>query len=199
MADLGADTVALLDGLQIERAHYVGLSLGAMSGFGLAIEHADRLLSACLCAGRADAPGVVASVWDERIAQAEQHGTQSLGPTTIERWYGQPFVADNPVIAARFLEIIGGTSVDGFTGAGRAIQKLDFIGRVQTISVPVTLLVGANDGPLPDANRQLAALIPRAVIEIVPGAGHLPNIDQPERFNSALYQHLERNQNRLIG
>ena len=42
--DLVADTIAVLDALQIERVHYVGLSLGGMSGFGLGIHHADRLL-----------------------------------------------------------------------------------------------------------------------------------------------------------
>ena len=192
MEDLYGDTVGLLDGLHVERAHYVGLSLGAMSGFGLAIAHADRLISACLCAGRADAPGVVASVWDERIEQAKQQGTASLAQATIERWFGVPFATTHGDTAALFRDIIGGTSLNGFAGCARAIQKLDFISRIGSIKVPVTLVVGSNDGVLPDANRALAAEIPGAVFELVPNAGHLPNIDQSEAFNQILLTHLER-------
>jgi 3-oxoadipate enol-lactonase len=191
MEDLYGDTVALLDGLKIEQAHYLGLSLGAMSGFGLAIRHKERLLSACLCAGRSDAPGLVASVWDERIEQAARDGTGSLAQATIERWFGVAFVEAHAEIAAFFKDIIGGTSFKGFAGCARAIQKLDFIGEVHSISVPVTLVVGSNDGVLPDANRALAAKIPGAQFELIANAGHLPNIDQPEAFNRALLTHLQ--------
>ncbi len=192
MEDLYGDTVALLDGLEIERAHYVGLSLGAMSGFGLAIAHGPRLSSACLCAGRADAPGVVASVWDDRIEQAQKEGTSALAQATIERWFGAPFVNAHADIARLFRDIIGGTSLDGFKGCARAIQKLDFIDRVDRIKVPVTLLVGSNDGVLPDANRSLAAKIPGAALELIENAGHLPNIDQTNAFNQTLLNHLRR-------
>ena len=191
MEDLVADSVAILDGLKMDRAHYVGLSLGAMSGFGLAITHPERLLSACLCAGRADAPGVVASVWDERIEQSTKEGTSSLAQATIERWFGVPFVVSHAEIAAQFRSMIGATSLNGFAGCARAIQKLDFIGRVSTIRVPVTLVVGSNDGVLPDANRALAGDIPGAVFELVANAGHLPNIDQSAAFNSILLSHLQ--------
>ena len=62
MGDLVADTVAALDALKIERAHYIGLSLGGMSGLGLGIAHANRLLSLCICDVRADAPPASPSV-----------------------------------------------------------------------------------------------------------------------------------------
>ncbi len=192
MQDLYGDTIALLDGLGIERAHYVGLSLGAMSGFGLAIAHGPRLASACLCAGRSDAPGVVASVWDERIELAEKEGTGALAQATIERWFGAPFVTAHGDIASLFRDIIGGTSIDGFKGCARAIQKLDFIDRVDRIKVPVTLLVGSNDGVLPDANRALAEKIEGAAFELIDNAGHLPIIDQADVFNQTLLNHLRR-------
>lgn len=192
MSDLVADTVAVLDALQIERAHYVGLSLGGMSGFGLGIDHPDRLLSLCLCDTRADAPAAFAAPWDDRIAIARQHGCAALAESTTERWFGKPFLEAHPALAHRFRETAAATPIEGFVGCARAIQQLGYLPDVGRITTPTTLIVGANDGPLPQAMRDIQALITGAVLEVIPGAGHLPNIDQPDAFNAALLRHLDR-------
>lgn len=196
MDSLAADTVAVLDALGIQQAHYVGLSLGGMSGFGLGIRHGARLLSLMLCDARADAPPAVAAPWDERIALAEQHGTCApLAAPTVERWFGQAFVAANPAIAERFQGIAAATTVKGFVGCARAIQGLDYLAGAAGITVPLTMLVGSNDGVLPEAMRALHQHIPDSTLDVVPGAGHLPNVDQPAAFNTALLRHFERFRN----
>ncbi|OVZ63931.1 hypothetical protein CDO46_09835 [Pigmentiphaga sp. NML030171] len=192
MDELADDTIAVLDALGIERVHYVGLSLGGMSGFGLGIRHAGRLSSLCLCDARADTPPDLQLVWAERIAVARERGTAALADSTIERWFGRSFVGAHPEIAGRFRRQAAATSVAGFVGCAQAIQGLDYLGDVGGIAVPTTLLVGANDGPLPDAMRHLQTLIHGAGIEVIPDAGHLPNIDQPAAFQDALLRHLDR-------
>lgn len=192
MNDLVADTVLVLDALKIERAHYLGLSLGGMSGMGLGIHHADRLLSLCLCDARADMPATFSAPWDERITLAQQQGCGALAASTTERWFGTPFLEAHPEIASRFRETATRTTTEGFVGCARAIQKLDYLPDVGRITTPTTLIVGANDGPLPQAMRDIQALICGAMLEVVPQAGHLPNIDQPAAFNAALLQHFNR-------
>jgi 3-oxoadipate enol-lactonase len=193
MGDLVADTVDVLDALKVAKAHYVGLSLGGMSGFGLGIAHADRLASLCLCAARADAPPAVAAPWDERIAIAEaQSSCAPLAQPTIERWFGKAYVESHPAIAERFVRAAAATSVEGFKGCARAIQSLAYLDDVGRISTPTTLIVGANDGVLPQAMSVLHARIPGSVLELVADAGHLPNIDQPEAFDAALLRHFDR-------
>jgi len=193
MDGLAADTVAVLDALGIARAHYVGLSLGGMSGFGLGIRHASRFLSLVLCDARADAPPAVAAPWDERIALAERQASCApLAAPTIERWFGPAFVAANPTIARQLQDLAAATSVQGFVGCARAIQGLDYLADVARIAVPTTLIVGANDGVLPQAMQDLQARMAGAVFETIPNAGHLPNIDQPAAFNAALLRHFER-------
>ena len=193
MNGLAADTIAVLDALGIARAHYVGLSLGGMSGFGLGIQHGERLLSLVLCAARADAPSAVAAPWDERIALAEEHGTCApLAGPTIERWFGKEFVAANPETSGRLQAIAAATSVKGFVGCARAIQGLDYLADVARIATPTTLIVGSNDGVLPDAMRSLQQHIPGAALETIAQAGHLPNVDQPTAFNAALLRHFEQ-------
>ncbi|MDQ8031435.1 MAG: alpha/beta hydrolase [Bordetella sp.] len=191
--DLAADTVAVLDALHIAQAHYVGLSLGGMSGFGLGLHHADRLLSLVLCDCRADAPSAFAAPWDDRVAAAQLHGSCApLAQSTIERWFGLPFLERHPAVADRFRATAAATSVEGFVACARAIQQLDYAAGVPRIAVPTTLVVGANDGPLPAALREIGARLPGAVLEVIADAGHLPNVDQPEDFNAALLRHFDR-------
>ena len=190
MDELMADTVAVWDALDLARVHYVGLSLGGMIGFGLGIHHASRLHSLCLCDARADAPPEVAAPWDARIEQARTAGCSSLADATLERWFGLPFLTREREIAARLRTIAASTSVVGFEGCARAIQGLSFLPDLSRIHTPTTLLVGANDGVLPEANMAIQRIIPHSRMEVIEGAGHLPNIDQPDHFNAALVRHL---------
>lgn len=192
MADLAGDLVAVLDALSIARAHYIGLSLGGMIGFGLGIDHGERFLSLCLCDARADAPPAFAAPWDERIATARASGCAALAESTTERWFGKAFVAAQPATAQQFRDVIAATPVAGFEGCARAIQQLDYSGGLAAITTPTTLIVGANDGPLPQAMQDIQQQIRGCVLEVIDGAGHLPNIDQPDAFDAAMLRHLER-------
>ena len=193
MATLVSDTIAVLNALDISKAHYVGLSLGGMSGFGLALSHADRLQSICLCAARADAPPEVAAPWDERISIAETANSCSpLAQPTIDRWFGRAFLDANPDLEGHLLKMTSATTVTGFVACARAIQSLDYLDHVHEIALPTTLIVGANDGVLPAAMAEIARHIKGAELVQIANAGHLPNVDQPEAFNDALLRHLER-------
>ncbi|MFM0337319.1 alpha/beta fold hydrolase [Paraburkholderia fungorum] len=192
MSDIVSDTVTVLDALGLEKVHYVGLSLGGMAGFGLALHHPERLQSLCLCDARADAPPDVAAPWTDRIAIAEREGCEALADSTLERWFGREFLERSPSIAASFREIAASTSTAGFTGCARAIQALDYLAEVNRIEIETTLIVGEKDGVLPEEMAKIAALMPRARLEVIGGARHLPNIDQPDAFNQVLLRHFER-------
>ncbi|HKX43685.1 MAG TPA: alpha/beta hydrolase [Burkholderiaceae bacterium] len=196
MDDLGADTLAVMDALGIARAHYVGLSLGGMSGFGLGLRHSERISSLLLCDARADAPPAVAAPWDERIAQAiEARSCAPLAGPTIERWFGKPFVEAKPALAEGLRQVACATSVTGFVACARAIQGLDYR-HVERIDTAATLIVGRHDGVLPLAMQDLHERMGGSVFEVIDGSGHLPNIDQPAAFNAAMLRHFERLQRR---
>ena len=112
LADLGGDVLALLDERGIERAHFCGLSLGAMVGMWLA-EHAperiDRLVLCCT-AGRMDA-----GVWAERIASVRKAGSvEPIADATMERWFTPRFRAERPAVVARFRAMFVGTLAEGY-------------------------------------------------------------------------------------
>ena len=193
MNGLAADAVAVLDALRVERAHYVGLSLGGMSGYGLGIHHRERVLSLVLCAARADAPPEVAAPWSERIALAAQgNSCHPLAKPTIQRWFGEPYLDNHPEVAMTLRQIATRTTVAGFIGCARAMQGLDYLDRVHAIDAPTTLIAGARDGGLPQVMQDIEARMPHATLQLIADAGHLPNIDQPRVFNEALLTHFRR-------
>lgn len=190
MEDLVADNVHVLDVLEIHLAHFIGLSLGGMVGLGLGILHPDRIASLIICSGRADAPATFALPWDERIAIAREQGTAALAEPTAQRWFGNEFLDACPDTARAVKEMIAGTSVGGFIACARALQGLDYLTRLGSIAAPVQLIAGARDGVLPEAMRELESRISGAQLEVIPNAGHLPNIDQQRVFNDAIVRRL---------
>jgi 3-oxoadipate enol-lactonase len=113
-----------------------------------------------------------------------------LAVPTTERWFGAPFLASNSATAKAFQDTISQTQVNGFLSCARAIQGLNYLDRISQIKVPITLIVGANDGPLPQAMQDMQQKIHNSHFEIIPNAGHLPNIDQSHLFNAALMRHF---------
>jgi 3-oxoadipate enol-lactonase len=191
MDDLVADNIAVLDSLGIAKAHYVGVSQGGMTGFGLGIRHPDRIVSLLICAARADAPQPFAAAWDDRIALVRHSGIDALAGPTAERWFGADFLAGQPAIAEHLLACIRRTSPEGFIGCAQAIQGLDYLGGVPTLAMPVSLVIGSRDELLLEPMRQLAKILPQANYVEIDGAGHLPQIDRPAEFDRVLRRHLK--------
>jgi 3-oxoadipate enol-lactonase len=188
--ELGLDIITAMDQLGLAKAHFVGLSLGGMIGFGLGIHHGDRLESLCICDARADAPTPFFNQWNDRMEIAKREGCQALALPTTERWFGKAFLETHPEIATRFQKTISETSLNGYIGCAQAIQQLPYLEQLGKIAVRTTLIVGSNDAPLPETMKDIQSRIPGANFELIPNAGHLPNIDQASAFNAALLRHL---------
>lgn len=189
---LAEDVVRVLDTLGIERAHFVGLSLGGMVGFALGQQHAARLESLVICDARADSPPAFAQPWDERIAQAREQGMASLVGPTLDRWFGDRLAGLDRRWEAELRQAIASTTVDGFVATARALQDFDYTPGLSSMPPHATLIVGEKDGVLPGVMADIARRMPRCELEVIPAAGHLPNLEQPAAFNRALQRHLER-------
>jgi 3-oxoadipate enol-lactonase len=192
MDDLVADNIAVLDALGITKVHYVGVSQGGMTGFGLGIQHAGRIASLCIVAARADAPPPFAAAWDDRIALVRAKGIDALAGPTAERWFGNDFLTGHPAVAAELLACIRQTSAEGFVGCAQAIQGLNYLDAVSAITSPVSLVIGSRDEALLEPMRQLAKSLPHSAYTEIGGAGHLPQIDRPAEFDQVLLGHLRR-------
>jgi 3-oxoadipate enol-lactonase len=193
MDDLVEDAVMILDGFGIDRAHVIGVSQGGMIGFGLGVRHAERLASLCIIAARADAPPSFAAAWDDRIALVEAQGSVDLlvNPT-VERWFGARFLDSHPGVVADLQVCIRETSPQGFVGCARAIQGFDYLRGIPDIATPTALLIGEGDTLLLQPMKDLLPRMRNAVLHVIDGAGHLPQVDRPEAFDAHLLRHFER-------
>lgn len=189
---LGDDVVALLDALDIERVHWVGLSMGGMIGQNLALRHPRRLLSLALCDTTSRVPDEARAVWDERIAEAERNGMQGLCDATMERWFTPPFLAENGPQLECIREQFLATPTSGYVGCCQAIRDLDYTEALSTVSLPTHLIVGARDPSAPPAaSRTIQGIIEGATLSVIDDASHLSNVEQPDAFNEALLGFLD--------
>jgi 3-oxoadipate enol-lactonase len=197
LEQLAEDVHALLGALDIERTHFVGLSLGGMIGQHLALSHPEVLSSLVLCDTGARMPPEARFLWDERIEEAAEHGMEPSAASAPGRWFTSPFLGQHPEVVHRVQAMIAATDPRGFINCARAIQGMDLLDRLSEIRVPTLIIVGEADPGSPVAAAQaMRDHIPGAKLVVLRSASHLSNLEQPEAFDRALSDFLteiERN------
>ena len=188
---LVADLAALLAQCGVRAATVAGVSMGGVTALGLAARHPERVARAMICDCQPASSPAGAAAWEARCAVARAGGMEALADPTIARWF-PPGAVPNPAAAARVRRMIAQTPLDGILRAAPALQDYDLRPALQALAGPVTFLAGAEDGAVPAAMAAMAAACPGAALVIVPGAGHLPNIEQPAPFDAALAALLNR-------
>ena len=187
---LVADVIGLFDALSIRKAHFVGISMGGMTGLALAQKHPDRVesLAPCDC-GPASTPAS-AQQWEERIAIAEKDGMEPLAMATAKRWFPPEFPESSPAFQ-KALDMIRKTPAKGFIGCAGALANYDLKPGLPNINVPTLLIVGSKDATVPGM-KAINAAVPGSKLVELEGAGHLSSLEQPDAFNAALQQFLPR-------
>ncbi len=190
IGDFARDALAVLDGVQIRRAHVIGSSLGAAAAQELAAAAPGRVRSLLLNGSGVRSVCRVRALIESWIATAHRATTLRELLDAISLWVYPPGLhADRTV--ARWLDALDPVSGDayeqvraGFLPAARALLGYDAADRPRQISAPTLLTVGSDDQVLPAAHtRVLAELIPGATVTVFEGCGHQPFQEQPERFN----------------
>ncbi|OHC65847.1 MAG: 3-oxoadipate enol-lactonase [Rhodocyclales bacterium RIFCSPLOWO2_02_FULL_63_24] len=183
-ADLTADVIGLLDALDIESTHFVGLSMGGMIGQHLALAAPQRVDKLVIASSTSRIPAAAGPLWDERIATVRAEGCAALVDSTLGRWFTPGFRAAQPEAMQRIGGLIRNTPAAGYIGCAGAIRTLDITAQIGAISAPTLVIAGAEDpGTPPAMSEVIAATIPAAQLEIIPSASHLSCIEQPETFH----------------
>jgi 3-oxoadipate enol-lactonase len=187
LASLGKDVIGLMDALDIESAHFIGLSIGGMIGQGLALDYAERLLSLVLCDTAPILPEDAKAPFVARVNQARELGMASLAEETLVRWFTAPFLEKNPPVVDMIRRQILATPVEGFIGCSHAIMELNYLDRLSEISLDTFIIVGEDDSDTMVAGSEaIHAEIRNSELVILSSAAHLSNLEQAEGFNSAI-------------
>lgn len=188
---LADDALGLLDALDIERAHFCGLSKGGMVGQVLGAKHGDRLISLALCSTACHLPP--RELWDERIRVASEQGMAALADGVVERWFTEPFRREPSITVDRVRRMIIDTPPHGYAACCAAIRDMDLREVITGIRVPTLVIVGDKDPATPpEKAKEIQNRIPGARLEVVPDAAHLLNIEQDVVFDAALTSLLDR-------
>lgn len=189
--DLADDVVALLDILDVERAHLVGLSLGGMTAMRLAARNPERIdRLALLCTGAQLPP---ASAWTDRAATVRACGSKAVAEAVVARWFTPEFLAERADRKAEHEAMVAGTPAEGYAGCCEAIAALDLRADLPTITAP-TLAIAATDDPAtpPAKLAEIADNVQDGRLVEVPHAAHLANAEQPTVITPALINFLEQ-------
>ncbi len=188
---LARDVIGLWDALGIARSHFIGLSLGGMTGLVLGLDHPGRVEKLVIANARTRADAEFTALWDQRIALAERDGMAPIAEGSLARWFTADFIARNAATAARVRAVIESTPPAGFAGAGRAIREIDLHKRLGTLAGPTLFIAGAEDGACPpDGVRADHRAVPGSrYVELSPAA-HVSNLEQPQAFVVAVADFL---------
>jgi pimeloyl-ACP methyl ester carboxylesterase len=192
MAD---DAARLLDELKVDRAVVGGLSMGGYVALAFARRHASRLGGLILADTKAEPDDETArGNRDRAIAQASQSTGAAFIETMLPKLLGASTLANRPEVVAEVRRIAGSQVAAGIVGALQALRdRPDARPGLGAIAVPTLVIVGSDDVLTPPAQAEaLASGIRGARMEAIDGAGHLSNLEKPQRFTAVVRSFLDR-------
>jgi 3-oxoadipate enol-lactonase len=189
------DCAALLDHLGIFGPVVVGgLSMGGYVAFEFCRKYPERVAGLILAATRAGADSAeTKEARDKAAGVAIAEGTAPIAEGMLPKLLAPDNYENQADLVEYIREMMLETSPDGVAGALAAMRdRPDSTPDLFGLDVPVLIVHGAEDQLIPVAEAEaMAAALPSAKLVVVPGAGHLPNLEQPEIFNNAVREFLE--------
>jgi pimeloyl-ACP methyl ester carboxylesterase len=191
------DLLALIDELSLKPAHLVGCSIGAALAIDFALEHGERVSKLVLLG-----PGInginfgerYPDLWTEIEAADHAKDFEAVNRAEMRLWLDGPRRHAGYVrqpLRDLFLDMNGKNM--GRDWASAPNDRLDppAAGRLHEITAPTLVVVGDEDTPpVFDAVELLMEKIPHAHKAVIHDAAHLPNLEHPHEFNSAVLSFL---------
>lgn len=191
--DLAADVEAVIDGQKLHKPVLVGHSMGGMIAQTLLRRRPDGYRAAVLI-GTSPAFGNPAGDFQKqfvaaRLAPLESGKTMpELATEIVNGMMGPAPDAEGRALA---IDLMGATPASTYRAAVLCLVQFDERANLGSIRCPVLCLVGEHDrnAPAPMMER-MAAKIPGAKYVCLPGVGHLPNLEAPQAFDTAVLAFL---------
>ena len=186
ISQLADDAAALMRAAGATASIFAGVSMGAATGFCLAQRYPDLVARLIASDGQAvTAPGG-AQAWGERIEVGRRDGMGAYAEVTMGRWFSARSRTEGNPAMPKVRAMIEATPLDGFVACARALQDYDFRPGLSTMRQSTLLIAGAEDGAMPTSMQALVAQMQDARFVEIADAGHIPGIERPQDFNSAV-------------
>ena len=193
------DIRCVLDHLNVERAHVVGLSMGGFATLHFGIHYAPRALSlvvaGCGYGAEKDKREQFREEVDSAAALIESSsgeqfaGVYGAGPTRVQ------FKSKDPRGWEEFRQQLSEHSMPGAALTMRGVQKnrpslFDLENELREIDSPMLILTGDEDEPCLIPNVYLKRTVKSSALQVLPNSGHTINLEEPTLFNEAVADFL---------
>jgi 3-oxoadipate enol-lactonase len=189
IADVLAD---FLDGLQETQPIALGgLSMGGYVAMAFARLYPQRLRGLILADTRADADDEAARAGrDANILLVQEQGSTAIMDKLLPKLLSESTPADKPEVAEKTKAIGSRQKPESIVKALYALkERSDAMAGLKQVTVPTLILVGEEDRVTPPAAAQvIKEAVPYSHLITIPNAGHLSNLENPEAFNTALWE-----------
>lgn len=193
MAD---DCMGLLDSLGIQEPVVVcGLSMGGYVAFEFYRRFPNWVAGLVLVSTRAGADDEKGRAGrDEMIAKVRERGIEPVAGAMIPKLLAPESYERNELLVSFVREMVESSTVDGVVGALEAMKsRPDSTSLLSDIRVPVLIIHGEADQIISVAEAEaMRDAIGGAELVVLPGAGHLPNLEQADAFNESVWDFLQR-------
>lgn len=177
----GRDVIELLDALDIEHVHFLGLSLGGIIGQWLGVHAPDRI-DRLILSNTSPYLGP-AGQWDQLIASTQQASDMSeFASMFLNNWFPAHMLEAQDPVTEDFRRMVLATDPQGLSGAYAAIRDMDLRRIIALVECPTLVIAGQYDNVTALAHgEQIAATIPGSTLQVLSSV-HLPNIELPTEF-----------------
>lgn len=190
VAQFATDTVAVLDHLGIKSADFVGLSMGGMIAFQLAVDYPERVRSMVIAnSGPALVPQTLKqrfAVW-MRFFIVRAMGMRKMGETLAPRLFTD---AAQELERQTFIERWAENDRRAYLDAMRALIGWSVEERISAIKAPTLILASEQDYTPVSAKAAYVAKMSTARLKVIENAHHAVAVERPEAFNSTVLEFL---------
>jgi len=187
------DLVGLLDGLGIAKAAVCGMSMGGYVLLNMLQRYPDRVAAACFMVTKGGADDEAGKERRTMLSgEVLAKGAQAVAEPFSRILFAPGGEEARPKLFGEIMQIMLETRPQGLSAGLLAMrERKDYSDSLGGIRIP-SLVIGAElDKAIPAMeSRKLAAALPDAKLVIVPDAGHMAGMEQPEAVNSALLSFL---------
>jgi 3-oxoadipate enol-lactonase len=179
--DLGDDVAALLDGLGLDSAHVVGMSMGGSTAISFAARYPRRADAMVLADTTAwygpDAP----ATWEKRASDVLARPRESQVAFQADRWFTEGFRRRNPGEVDRVVGVFLGTDSRAHAQACRALGNMDSRALLPSITARTLVVTGEEDYATPPAmGKAIADGVPGGSARVLDSLRHLSLVEDPD-------------------
>lgn len=187
---LADDCASLMAHAGVASATIIGASMGGTTGLMVAARHPALVERVVVAGSRPSSAPEALTYWSGQIDTVKASGVEAIALGTLQRWFTQStLAAETPALCAA-REMMQDTPASTYLAVAELLRSYDVRSWLAAVACPVLLVSGESDLGARSSLDSTGALLADCRTTLIPGAGHLPPVEQPDRFLNAVVDFL---------